>query len=158
LMLELGFAALTFEIIQVPDCDQLPCGKFMTTTIDMPVVKLAGIGALDGIAHVLEWAGEEWVGLSEFRQRPIQGAEQLTIEILPVWLAAHCQVGGALDRIVVLGGLADTPGVLIYGIAFEAIDHFSADIERQRGGFFEDKAAGFNFTDGFGHGLLHTVE
>jgi hypothetical protein len=75
-----------------------------------------------------------------------------------VWFAAHCQVGGALDRIVVLGGLADTPGVLFVGVAFEASDHFLADIERQRCGLFENKAVGFNFTDGFGHGLLHTVE
>ena len=66
LMLKLGVATLLVEIVQVPDGDQLPCCKFVTATINVPVVKLAGVGALDGITHVLEGPGKERVALLEF--------------------------------------------------------------------------------------------
>jgi hypothetical protein len=157
LMLELGFATLLVEIVQVPDGDQLPCCKFVTATIYMPVVKLAGVGALDGVTHVLEGPGKERVALSEFGQRPVQRAKQFAIEILPMRLATHYQVGGALDRVVVLRGLTNTPGVLIVAAALETVDHLAADIKRERGGLFKNEATGCDFADGLVHGRMHAI-
>ena len=71
--------------------------------------------------------------------------------------ATHYQVSGALDRVVVLCGLTDTPRVLIVAAAFEAADHFTADIKRKRVGLFEDEAAGYYFVDGWVHGLMHAI-
>jgi len=157
LMLELGLAALLVEVVQVPDCDQLAVGKFVTATIDMPMVKLTGVGALDGITHVLEGPGEESVALPEFGQRTVQRAKQLAIEIFPVRFAAQHQVGGALDRVVLLRGLTDTPGILIVAAAFEAIDHFATDIKCERLGLFEDEAAGCDFADAWVHSLVQVI-
>ena len=158
LMLEFGFASLLLEVVQVPDCNQLARGKIMAATIDMPMVKLAGISALNGIAHVLEGTGEERIALAELDHCLVQRAKQFAIEILPVRLATHYQVGGAFDRIVVLRGLTDTPGVLIVAAAFESVYHFTADIKCERVRLFEDKTSGCNFVDGWGHSLMHAYD
>jgi len=59
--------------------------------------------------------------------------------------------GRTLDRVILSGALADTSGVLFVALAFEAIDHFTADIKRQRGFHLEDETSGFYFSDA----LLH---
>ena len=72
-------------------------------------------------------------------------------------LATHYEVSGTFDRVVVLCGLTDTPGVLIVAAAFETADHFATDIKRERVGLFEDEAVGFDFADGWVHGLMHAI-
>ena len=62
LVLKLGFTALIVERVQVPDGDQLPLRKFVAAAIDMPMIKLAWVGALNGLAHVLEESREKRVG------------------------------------------------------------------------------------------------
>jgi hypothetical protein len=44
---------------------------------------------------------------------------------------------------------------MIVAATFKTIDHFIADIKREGGGLFEDKAAGCDFADGWVHGLMH---
>ena len=140
-----SLAAGAFDIIQVPYRDQLSVGEIMAAAIDMPVVVLTGVGALDGVAVILEGTSEEGVGLSEFDDGLSKRAEQFLVQVFPVLLAAGDQVGGAFHAGVFGEGLADAPGVLVLGVFFEASDHLVADIQRQCMFFFEDEGVGFYF-------------
>jgi len=56
----------TGNVIKVPDSHQLAFGKLMAAAINMPVIKLTGIGALDGITTVFERAFEKRIGFTKF--------------------------------------------------------------------------------------------
>ena len=67
-----GFAARTGHVIQVPDRNQLPLAEFVAAAVDVPVIELARVAALDGIAHVLEGALEVGVGLAQLQHGAAQ--------------------------------------------------------------------------------------
>ena len=133
------------NVIQIPHGDQLAIGELMAAAIDMPVVELTRIGALDGITVILEGTSEVRKGFSKFDNRLTQRAEQLLVQIFPVLLAAGDQVGGAFHAGIFGEGLTDTARVLVFGIFFETSDHLVADVQWQGVFFFEDEGVGFYF-------------
>ena len=73
----------------------------------MPGVKLAGLVALDLVAHVLERALEEREGLAQLGQRGADTAEEQLIHVLPLLAPADHQVHGLLDLGIQTLHLAD---------------------------------------------------
>ena len=63
---ELCFATRSGHIVQVPDGDQLPLAEVVTAAINVPVIELARVGALYGIAAVFKRTLEKGIGFAKF--------------------------------------------------------------------------------------------
>ena len=90
---KLGFTARASYRVQVPDGNQLPLAEFMAAAINVPVIKIARTGALNGVAAVLEWATEERECVTKFLEGLAERAKQFTVDVLPVGFATDDQVG-----------------------------------------------------------------
>ena len=108
--------------------------------VDMPVVELTGKRALDRVAHVLEGAAEERIGLAKLAERRRERTKQHGVDILPVSLAAHDQVGGALHRSIAARRLPDVPLVVLVHGRLETLHDVPADARVERIARFVDEA------------------
>ena len=90
---KLCFTAGASNRVQVPDGNQLPLAEFMAAAINVPVIKLARIGALNGVAAVLERATKERECVAKFLDGLAERAKQFTVDVVPVGFATDDQVG-----------------------------------------------------------------
>src|SRR6056297_1068078 len=141
---EFGLSARSRHVIEIPQGHQLTITEVMAAAVDVPVVVLAGMVALNAVAHVLEGATKEGIDLAYRLHGGRQGTEQGLVHIFPVRLVAHRQVRGLLDAAVLGARLADTPRTLVTGAVLETADYRTAEGPVEGPGDLVDEAVGLH--------------
>ena len=145
LVAELGLAARPFDIVEIPDRDELAVAHLVAAAVDVPVVELAGEGALHRVSDVLEASAEERMAPGQGIERRHERPKERVVEVLPVRLPAHDEVRRAFDRRIEGRPMSDPSRVVLRRAGLEAAHHLAADLARQRTRKDEEEAAGDDF-------------